>query len=126
MPTLRVIYGANGRERKCGHTGCHGWIFQYTEQGLLCRKCSTVYPLSSEEKVGSYPRPTRRYEDQLAELPSHSFWLDTNRVRAVRDSNGLWLERLKVEEIVEAAQAEINHLERQMAEMKKEIDNVRQ
>ena len=50
------------------------------------------------------------YWDKLKELQPYSFWLVANGVSRVTDSAGNWLERHKVQELIEQADAEINEL----------------
>lgn len=51
-----------------------------------------------------------KYWDKLNKLQPYSFWLVANGVSRVPDSAGNWLERDKVQELIEQADAEINEL----------------
>ncbi len=51
-----------------------------------------------------------KYWDKLSKLQPYSFWLVANGVSRVPDSAGNWLERHKVQELIEQADAEINEL----------------
>ena len=51
-----------------------------------------------------------KYWDKLSKLQPYSFWLVVNGVSRVPDSAGNWLERHKVQELIEQADAEINEL----------------
>lgn len=53
-----------------------------------------------------------KYWDKLNKLQPYSFWLVANGVSRVPDKAGNWLERDKVQELIEQADAEINELRR--------------
>lgn len=69
------------------------------------------------------PGEGRIYWERLCALQPYSFYLygDPPGVLRFPDSTGKWLERHKVQEIVDAAQVEIDELRRRLADERKQV-----
>jgi hypothetical protein len=77
-----------------------------------------VRHLSPNEHISPYPRPGMEYWDQLCDLPSYSFFNINNCCKRIPDDTGRYLEKSDVEKLLDDAQSEINHLKKELVNLK--------